>query len=218
MSGAQTNWQGLTQNRWARKLALDAIQQTGRALPCSVVAATGALVTVKFEILSNGVTLDNTEMPLFGPEYIRYPIQPGDKGVCFPVDAQIGAMCGLSAGVADLTQPANLAALVFFPIGNALWSTVDPNAVTIYGPNGVVLRDQASTTTFTLTPAGLTVDGDTEISLSVGPTSVTLTPALLQLQVARTVALTINGIPGYTGTFPRPGGTVTVVNGIIVSV
>ncbi len=122
-----------------------------------MLAVQGAIVRVKFEVQS-GFTLPDVTVPLFGPEYVRYPIQPGCKGVVFPADAYLGGMSGLGGGVADLTQRANLTALVFFPIGNTGWSPVDPNAVTIYGPNGVVIRDQAATCTITLTGAGITIN------------------------------------------------------------
>lgn len=128
-------------------------------MPCSVVSVEGAIITVKFEIQDAVLTLPNVTVPLFGPEYIRYPIQKGDKGVVFSCDAYIGGMSGQGGGVAGLTQPSNLSALVFFPIGNVNWVTVDPQSVVVYGPNGVVLRDAGSACTFTLTPSGITITG-----------------------------------------------------------
>ena len=128
-----------------------------------MVSVKGAIITVKFEITDPVLTLPNVTVPLFGPEYIRYPIQPGDKGVVFSCDAYIGGMSGLGGGVASLTQPTNLSALVFFPIGNTQWVTVDPQAVVIYGPNGVVLRDAQSQVTFTLTPTAIVIKGNVTI-------------------------------------------------------
>lgn len=57
-------------------------------------------------------------------------------------------------------MPANLAALTFFPLGNASWSTIDANAVVIMGPNGVRLQDSSGATVALVTPS--------EISLSAG--------------------------------------------------
>lgn len=150
-------------NQFAKAKIQDAIQTTGRALPCSVVSVTGAIVKVKFEVQS-GFTLPQVTVPLFGPEYIRYPIQPGDKGVVFAADAYLGGMSGLGGGVADLTPRNNLAALVFFPIGNKNWSVVDPQSVTVYGPNGVVIRDMGSAVTLTLTPGGIAIKGNVSIN------------------------------------------------------
>lgn len=135
----------------------DTVQQLGKALPCSVVSVKGAIVKVKFEVQSD-FTLPNVVVPHFGPEYIRYPTQPGDKGVVFPADAYLGGITGLGGGVANLTNRGNLSALVFFPVANSNWSAVDPNAVTIYGPNGVVLKDQQTRVSLTLTPNGIVIN------------------------------------------------------------
>lgn len=158
---------GRTINKWGTKLVSDHLQLVGKSLPCSVVSVDGAIITVNFEV-SSGFTLPQIAVPLFGPEYIRYPIQAGDKGVVFSADARIGAMCGLSTGTADLSQPANLSALVFFPIGNKSWPTVDPESVTIYGQNGVVLRDTGSATTMTLTPSGIAIICENSFTISTG--------------------------------------------------
>ncbi|MEX3914895.1 hypothetical protein AB4Y43_01425 [Paraburkholderia sp. BR10872] len=162
-------------NEFAAKSINDAFQMTGKGLPCSVVSVSGAIITVKFEVNSQ-FTLPNVTVPLFGPEYIRYPIQKGDKGAVVPFDAYLGGMSGLGGGVADLTQRANLSTLVFLPIGNKLWTSVDPNAVTIYGPNGVVLRDTGSNSIITLTPSSIAIVAPNQIQLKTGSTTMTLTP------------------------------------------
>lgn len=144
-------------NQAATKRALDTIQILGKALPCSVVSVSNSIVTVKFELQHVPYTLPNVTMPMFGPEYIRYPIQVGCKGVAFPADCSLRDMSGLGSGVADLSKVANLAALVFFPIGNKGWTpTDDPNAVVIYGPDGVVLRDIGKTAIVTVVPNSIT--------------------------------------------------------------
>jgi hypothetical protein len=129
-------------NAAAQRRALTAINTLGRALPCSVVAVSGSIVTVNFELQGN-LTLPQVTMPMFGPEYIRYPVQIGDKGVALSADVYIGGMSGLGGGTATETLPANLSALIFFPIANSGWSAPDnPNAVIIYGPDGVIIRDR----------------------------------------------------------------------------
>jgi hypothetical protein len=160
-------------NAVAEKRVGDAIQQRGKGLPCSVVSVAGAIVTVKFEVQS-GFTLPQVTIPLFGPEYIRYPIQVGDKGVVVPLDARLGGISGLGGTVADLTVPSNLGALVFLPIGNALWSSVDQNSVTIYGPNGVVMRDTGSNSVITLTPTSISMVSPTQIKATCGGCTFTL--------------------------------------------
>lgn len=146
----------LSLNEFAQRKINNAIQLLGKALPASVVAVNGAIVTVKFEV-NSVYTLPVVTIPLFGPEYIRYPIQVGDLGVVFPVDFHIGQISGLGGGIADLSTPANLAALVFFPIGNKNWTAVDPTAVVIRGPGGVELEDEAVTCKLKLTANGITI-------------------------------------------------------------
>lgn len=147
-------------NAVAERRALDTVRALGRALPCSVSAIPVAgvpIVTVKFEVVTP-LTLPKVTVPIFGFEYTRYPVQVGCKGVVFPADAYLGGVSGLGGGTADLSTPANLSALMFFPVGNKAWDpSEDPNAVVTYGPNGVVLRDTAKSSTFTLTPDGITV-------------------------------------------------------------
>lgn len=152
---AQKTPYGLSQNRFARAKALEAIQQTSRSLPCVVTAVRGAIVTVSFQV--TGVTLPNVTIPTIGSEYVRLPIQPGCKGWVLAADAYLGGVSGLGGGIADLTQRANLTALVFSPIGNSGWSSVDGNAVTIYGPNGAVIRDSGSNSVVTITPSSITM-------------------------------------------------------------
>lgn len=149
-----------------RRAVLNEIGRRGRALPGTVIEVTGAIVSVNFDV--SGITLPNVTMPLFGPEYVRYPIQPGDLGVAFPSDAYLGGTSGLGSGVADTSLRGNLSTLVWFPIGNKTWSEVDPDAVTIYGPNGVVFRDADSNTVATLTPDGLVIDAKTDFQVQVG--------------------------------------------------
>jgi len=66
----------------------------------------------------------------------------------------------------------NLANLVFFPIGNKNWSAVDTQAVTIYGPNGVVLRDTNSGSVITLTPTLISINSTVEVSITAPTVSI----------------------------------------------
>lgn len=120
----------------------DAMQILGKALPASVVSVNGSIVTVKFEIVASaGFTLPQVTVPLAGSEYVRLPIQSGCKGAVIPADAYLGGMSGLGGGVADLTQCGNLSNVIFLPIGNTGFTVVDGNVLTLYGPQGVTIRD-----------------------------------------------------------------------------
>lgn len=130
-------------SEYTRRRVQSEIESTGRALPASVVSqqAGRGVVTVKFEMTNTGLTLPNVTIPVFGPEWIRYPLIAGTKGVVVPFDASIGNMSGLGAKTSNLSRSANLSNLVFFPIGNSSFD--DPgeaNRLVLYGPDGAVLR------------------------------------------------------------------------------
>ena len=148
----------LTINQHTTRRIVDAIQLAGKALPVAVTVVDGQIVTVRFLLLGPIFTLPEVRLPIFGPEYARSPTQVGDLGVVFPIDVYLGGVSGLGGGVADLTQRANLATLVFFPVGNASWAAVDPSVYTLYGPGGVTLRDSGSASRFLLTPSDVTID------------------------------------------------------------
>lgn len=164
----------------ARAQADRALALTGKALPASVVSVMGSIVTIKFELTNIPFTLQNMTVPLFGLEWIRYPIKAGTKGVVFPCDTSIGAMSGLGTGIADLSNPGNLAALVFFPIGNKNWADPESaNALELYGDtagvwiknkqakdwyirltsDGITLSNAASTVAIILTSTGIEFKG-----------------------------------------------------------
>lgn len=156
-SNAQKTHFAREMNVFAEAKAQQAINLLGKALPASVTAVAGSIVTVKFEVKSQ-FTIPNVTVPLFGPEYIRYPIQVGCKGLVFPADASIAAMCGLGKGMATLGLQANLSSLVFFPIGNKDFSeSDDPNRLILYGPDGAVLRSMNKKAQAIATDASLTL-------------------------------------------------------------
>ena len=166
----------------------------GWQLPCVVKAVNGALVTVAFQVDTGGTfTFPEVTCPIAESTYVRLPVQVGDFGMCISANARLGGVTGLGQGLAPLGLPFNLGALVYVPIGNANWSSVDPNAVNINAPNGVVLRDTNNQCTITLTPSGVTVAiGST--SFIVNSTGVTVNGKFtVNGDVATTGALTNNG-------------------------
>lgn len=196
MSNGQRTPQGRSLNLWARQKVMDQLQKTGQALPCSVVSAAGAIITVNFEILSD-YPLPQIEVPLFGPQYARYPMQEGEKGVVFAIDAQIGAMCGLGTGTADLAQPSNLGALVFMPIGNKDWFAVDGKYLVLYGADGggVIVQDIAKKSSITVTEDGIACVGQNSFTAQVGNADVTLTTSSAVLAFgSNTITVNSSGI------------------------
>ena len=132
-------------NTFAERKVADAIQQSGKSLPCTVAKVlSSGIVTVNFEVNAAPWTLPQVTIPILYPEYIRYPIQVGDKGACVAFDARLGGLSGLGSGTPNMSAPGNLTALAFDFLGSSAWSaTDDPQSVVIYGPNGVIIRTTA---------------------------------------------------------------------------
>ena len=172
---------GSSMNRFAERKVEDALQKAGKVLPASVVKQDGNMITVAFELRDIPYVLPQVTIPLFGPQYIRYPMQPGDKGIVIPADTYLGGVSGQGGGIADLTPPANLSSLVFLPISNTEWEPVDGQVVTIYGPEGVTIRDAGSNTTFLLTPDCVTIATPGHFKFTVGSTIFTLTDGMWSL-------------------------------------
>ncbi|MGJ0473418.1 hypothetical protein ACR6AP_01725 [Klebsiella variicola] len=162
-------------NRFTERKIENALQKSGKVLPASVVKQTGNMITVSFELRDIPYVLPQVTIPLFGPQYIRYPMQPGDKGIVIPADTYIGGVSGQGGGIADMTPPSNLSALVFLPISNTEWQDVDGQVVTVYGPEGVTLRDSGSNTTFLLKPDSIAISTPDSFTVTVGGTVFSLT-------------------------------------------
>lgn len=162
-------------NNFADEKIKEALELAGKVLPATVVKQSGKMITVSFSLTNIPFTLPQVTIPLFGPEYIRYPMQPGDKGIVIPADAYIGGMSGQGGGTADLTQPFNLSALTYLPISNTEWQDVDQEVVTVYGPEGVTLRDAGSNTTFLLKQNSIAISTPDSFTVTVGGTVFSLT-------------------------------------------
>lgn len=126
----------------ARHGAATMLSMIGKSLPASIVSINGAIATVKLEVLSD-FNLPTLRVPIAGSLYVREPLQKGDLGWIVSCDAEIAAMCGLGQGVADLSQPGNLSAKIFLPLGNANWKPVDPNMLVLTGLSDVMIRDNS---------------------------------------------------------------------------
>lgn len=147
---------GSSLNKIAQDRAMDEMKRSGKALPCKVVSKVGSIVEVSFNV-NSVYTIPNIRIPHAGPEWVRYPTQVGDLGFTIPADVQLGSVTGLGGGTPDMTTPGNLTALAFQPLAHTDWSPVDPNALDLNGPNGVVLRDRGNVCSLTLTPAGIVI-------------------------------------------------------------
>jgi len=208
MSAAIKKQLALTLTRMVDGRAADSQQIEGQALPCSVVAVNGAVVTIAFEVSANGQTLPQVTCPIAESFYVRLPIQVGDKGYALPARARMGGISGLGTGLAPLVVPSNLGALVFHPVGNASWATIDPNAVVINAPNGAVLRDFGGNSIVTIDSGKVKVQqGSTTIVISGGDITINAPNALSITCPSNTIngPLTVNGNTSITGNLSLTG-------------
>lgn len=153
--------------------ARDAIHLQGKSLPAHVVTViSSGIVVVEFDVNAAPFTLSQVTVPIEYPEYIRYPIQVGDKGMVMAADARLGTQSGLgTGGPPDLTPPANLGGLSFLWLGSTAWTPAeDARAVVIYGPNGVVLRDTTNAVSLVLTPSGVAIKGNVTVTGTITST------------------------------------------------
>jgi len=190
-------WVQKNLNDLAINRAQQAIQNTGRALPCSVVAVNGALVTVNFEVNSSPWTLPRITIPKAESPWVRMPTQVGDFGLTIPGDVSLAGVTGMGTGVADMARRGNLSTLVFLPLSNKNSPPIDPNAAQIEGPNGAIIRTTSGN-------ASLTVNDD-GITMSFGGKTVTLNGS----------GLTIDGVlfDTHTHLYAPGSGTPTETGG-----
>jgi len=174
MIGNKLNF-GRNMNQFTERKIQDALEVSGKVLPVTVIKRSGNMITVSFSLTKIPYTLPQVTIPIFGPQYIRYPMQPGDRGIVIPAGTYIGGISGQGGGTADLTPPANLSALVFLPISHTEWDPVDGDVLTLYGPEGVTIRDAGSNTTFLLTPEAVTIAAPSQFKVTVGDSVLTLT-------------------------------------------
>ncbi len=119
-------------------------QSTGRSYPVRVVSVENSFVTVAFD-LNTPYTLPQVTVPVMESKYIRLPIQVGDLGIVISADTYIGNVTGVNNVTPDLTPPFNLSALVYVPVSNMNWASINPNAVVITAPNsGPIILDATS--------------------------------------------------------------------------
>lgn len=176
-------WVQKSANQLAINRAQQAILNTGRAFPCRVVAVSGAIVTVAFEVNAAPFNLPNITIPKAESNWVRMPTQIGDFGMTMPSDVYLGGVSGLGGGVATLTRPGNLSALVFVPVSNKSSPPIDQNAAQVQGPNGAIIKTttgmpssvvtNTSGTTVTFGTSSVVVNA-TETALNFGTTSLVL--------------------------------------------
>lgn len=199
----------LTLTRLISSSLADGDQLAGQAWPVSVLSVDGAIVTVVFEVDSE-FTLPQVTCPIAESRYVRLPVQEGDKGMVMAATARLGGVTGLGSGLAPLVAPSNLGALVYVPLGNKAWPTIDPNAVVIQAPNGSkILTDDGA--------SEIIIDPN-QVKVIQGSTTVTITGGVVTVDAEHVVInatdstvngdLLVNGDSTFTGDVTIVGDTL----------
>jgi len=175
--------------------------------PCTVVDVDGAIVTVAFEV-SSEFTLPQVTCPIAESRYVRIPVQEGDQGMVMAASTRLGGVTGLGSGLAPLANPSNLGGLVFVPLGNKAWPTIDANAVVLQAPNGAkILTDDGASEIIVDTGQVQVTQGSTTVTVSGGdvtisaPNNVTITVPLTTINGD----LSVNGDTDVSGTLSVGG-------------
>lgn len=155
---------GRALNALAEQRVRDVLETTGLALPCTVLSVQDYFVTVNFDV-TESLGLTQVSCPISMWNYVRVPVQPGDKGMVIAADAYLDVATGLNGGAAsDLTPPGNLSALVFIPICNKS-QTPNNGMLVLMGPNGVDIKDQNGNSLIHITPTGITINWPVAVPL-----------------------------------------------------
>lgn len=150
------------------------MQMAGKVLPASVVSRAGTWSRCPSCCAIFLSCCHRSPSHCLGRSISAIPCSRG-SGIVLPADTYLGGTSGQGGGTADLTPPANLSALVFLPISHTEWESVDGQVLTLYGPEGVTIRDAGSKTTFLLTPESITIATPEQFKVTVGSTVLTLT-------------------------------------------
>lgn len=111
----------------------------GKQLPCYVVDVDNQFVTVHFDMLPDGLVYPEVKIPIMGWEYIRIPVQKGDKGFTLAADASLRNV-SKQGGVSNRSSLPSLTPLVFVPIANTQWSKENGGKVVIIAPTGSIIK------------------------------------------------------------------------------
>ena len=138
-------------------------QADGWELPCTVKAISddGLFVTVDFAISQGQFPIPTITIPIAESEYVRLPIQIGTVGITKKIVADITYISGQQDGVSTLNTYGNLnTALCFIPITNKkiFPTTPNKNALWLYGPDGVIIQDEAGNSKVTVSEASVRME------------------------------------------------------------
>jgi hypothetical protein len=115
--------------------AADATWVLGKTMLCTVQTVNNPWnVTVTPACTARPGTLQPMTVPVMAPPYIAYPIQVGDAGIVIQTGMRLGSLSGAGGGTPDLADTVgNLATGAFFWLGNSAWTSLDAEALVLWG-------------------------------------------------------------------------------------
>lgn len=144
-------------NKFTQKKTNDALQLEGKELPAAIESTANNMVTASFQVTGYGA-LPQVTVGVAMSRYVRVPLRNGDKGVLRAADAVLGGVTGQGTGVASNVKPGNLGALVFEHVSNTDWpAVVDPLALELAAPHGIVAKTFDGTAELILNQSGLNI-------------------------------------------------------------
>ena len=135
------------------------INRLGYALPCTITAVNGPIVTVQIDVQDGVHTFPPVKCPVSNSKYVREPYQVGDTGCVFPVGVYVGGVSGLGGGNANGVEQGNLSTMMFFPTGSTGYTSADPNKVVMLGPGGAQTGQIGGTAQIIHDSNGITITG-----------------------------------------------------------
>ncbi|WP_320734469.1 phage baseplate protein [Enterobacter sp. 214E4] len=139
-------------------------------------------------------------------EYIRYPIQTGDRGVTVAADVSLRGVSGLGTGIASRALSFSLVPLFFVPLSNAGWTKEDANKIVLYGPDGGILKTADGASSITVEPGKITESAD---AIYLNAKDIYLGGGTIHLN-----GPIVQGAGGQGGTSAEFIGPVTVTNDV----
>lgn len=145
----------------------------GRQLPCYVIAVQNQFVTVRFDLLPDGVVYPEITIPILTWEYIRIPVQIGNKGITLAADVSLRNV-SKQEGVANRSVLPSLTPLFFVPVSNVQWSKEDGKKVVIVGPEGAIIKTKDGNNIITVDPGKVEIKSGSEAVVTVNSDQINL--------------------------------------------
>lgn len=171
MSASEKNPISVSLSALINEAISNAFSTKGKCWPCTVkrvlTEAGGQTVEVSYDVQPNpGEIIPTTIMSVATFEYIRFPVQVGDRGFTLCADVSLREVTGRGTGTPRQVRAPNFNALVFFPVATLDYFDInEPRRIVLYGPDGGVLRTAEGQSCVEVDPTSATIETPDNINL-----------------------------------------------------